>query len=257
MDATVEFKYAAAAVVLLAGIAGGAFASRLTSWKSSQWVARLANTFAGGVFLGAALMHMLPDALENFTAFFPDLDYPLFTFVAAISFFLVLLLDKGVTSSRANSGTHADSGPVYPYLLALILSIHSIITGIALGLEQHIIAAAAILIAILAHKTTAAMALGISLNRENISKQRSRNLMWMFYVTTPIGIVFGTWWSGLLQGPSGIIAEAIFDALAAGTFFYIAVVDILVEEFKGPRLGWLFLSAILGFSIMAVVAIWS
>lgn len=256
MDATIEMKYAAAVVVVLAGIAGGAFANRLTRWKSSQWVASLANTFAGGVFLGAALMHMLPDARDNFAAYFPDMDYPHYTFVAAISFFLVLLLDKGV-ASRTESGSRGDSGPVYPYLLALVLSIHSIITGIALGLERHIIAAAAILLAILAHKTTAAMALGISLNREHISKQRSRNLMWVFYVTTPIGIVFGTWWSGLLQGPSGIIAEAIFDALAAGTFFYIAIVDILVEELKGPRLGWLFLSTILGFSIMAVVAIWA
>lgn len=251
MDATIELKYVAAAVVLLAGIAGGAFANRLTRWRSSQWIASLANTFAGGVFLGAALMHMLPDARENFAAFFPDMDYPHYTLVAAISFFLVLLLDKGVQAGRP------DSGAVYPYLLALVLAIHSIITGIALGLERHIIAAAAILLAILAHKTTAAMALGISLNREHIPERRSRNLMWMFYVTTPIGIVFGTWWSGLLQGPSGIIAEAIFDALAAGTFFYIAIVDILVEELKGPRLGWLFLSTITGFSIMALVAVWA
>ncbi len=251
MDATIEMKYVAAGVVLLAGVAGGAFANRLTRWRSSQWISRLVSTFAGGVFLGAALMHMLPDAREKFTTFFPDMQYPHYTLVAAISFFLVLLLDKGVTSSRSGSG------PVYPYLLALILSIHSVITGIAFGLEQHIVAAAAILIAILAHKTTAAMALGISLNREHIDKQRSRNLMRMFYVTTPIGILLGTWWSGLLQGPSGVIAEALFDALAAGTFFYIAVVDILVEEFKAPRLGWLFLSTILGFSIMAVIAVWS
>ena len=251
MDATIEMKYAAAVVVLLAGVAGGTFANRLTNWRSSQWIARLVNTFAGGVFLGAALMHMLPDAREKFTIFFPDMDYPLYTFVAAISFFLVLLLDRGVTTSRA------DSGPIYPYLLALILSIHSVITGIAFGLEQHIVAAAAILFAILAHKTTAAMALGISLNREHIDKRLGQNLMRMFYVTTPIGILLGAWWSGLLQGRSGIIAEAVFDALAAGTFFYIAVVDILAEEFKAPRLGWLFLSTILGFSIMAVVAVWS
>lgn len=250
MDAIIEMKYAAAVVVLLAGIAGGAFANRLTRWQSSQWVARLANTFAGGVFLGAALMHMLPDARDKFAIFFPDMQYPHYTLVAAVSFLLVLLLDKGVVLSRPNSGS------IYPYLLALILSIHSVITGIAFGLEQHFIGAVAILVAILAHKTTAAMALGISFNREHIDQQRSRNLLWMFYVTTPIGIIFGTWWSGLLQGPSGIIAAAVFDALAAGTFFYIAVVDILVEEFKAPRLGWLFLSTVLGFSIMAVIAVW-
>lgn len=251
MDATVELKYVAAVLVLLAGIAGGAFAVRLRDSESGNWAARLANAFAGGVFLGAALMHMLPDARDNFDSVLADMQYPYYTLVAALSFLLVLLLDKGVTPSRSNSGS------VYPYLLALVLSIHSVITGIALGLESHMIGATAILVAVLAHKTTAAMALGISFNRERIDERLGRNLLRMFYVMTPIGIILGTWWSGLLQGRSGIITEAVFDALAAGTFLYIAVVNILVEELKGPHLGWLFLPTVLGFSIMAVIAVWS
>jgi zinc transporter 1/2/3 len=51
--------------------------------------------------------------------------------------------------------------------------------------------------------------------------------------------------------------EGIFDAMAAGTFLYIAVVDILIDEFRSTHLGWLFLSTLFGFSIMAVVAVWS
>ena len=251
MDATIEMKYVAAVLVFLAGIAGGALAGRLGSSRSGNWAARLANAFAGGVFLGAALMHMLPDAKANFDSAWADVEYPYYTLVVALGFLLVLLLDKGVTPPRSSSGS------VYPYLLALVLSVHSVIAGIALGLETHLIGAAAILVAVLAHKTTAAMALGISFNRERIDKRLGRNLLWMFYAMTPIGILLGTWWSGVLQGRSAIITEAVFDALAAGTFLYIAVVDILVEELKGSRLRQLFLPTVLGFSLMAVIAVWS
>jgi zinc transporter 1/2/3 len=251
MNATIEMKCVAAVLVFLAGIAGGALANRLGSSKSGNWAARFANAFAGGVFLGAALMHMLPDARANFDSVFPDMQYPYYTLVAALGFLLVLLLDKGVTLPRSSSGS------VYPYLLALVLSVHSIITGVALGLESSLIGATAILIAVLAHKSTAAMALGISFNREHIDTQFSRNLLWMFYTTTPIGILLGTWWSVFLEGRTAILTEALFDALAAGTFLYIAVVDILVEELKGSHLRRLFLPTLLGFTVMAVIAVWA
>jgi len=64
------------------------------------------------------------------------------------------------------------------------------------------------------------MALGISLNRERIDQRRSRNLLWMFYVTTPIGILLGTWWSGLLEDRNAIILEAVFDARSRNVFLH-------------------------------------
>ena len=62
----IEIKLGAAVAVFLAGLVGGLFATRLTQSKSQEALTGLANTFAGGVFLGAALMHMLPDAREKF-----------------------------------------------------------------------------------------------------------------------------------------------------------------------------------------------
>ncbi|MCH8347754.1 MAG: ZIP family metal transporter [Proteobacteria bacterium] len=80
----------------------------------------------------------------------------------------------------------------------------------------------------------------------------------MFYTTTPVGILLGTWWAALLEGPAEAKFEGIFDALAAGTFFYIAVMDILSEEFKGATQRWArYAMAVLGFSVMAIVAIWT
>jgi hypothetical protein len=46
--------------------------------------------------------------------------------------------------------------------------------------------------------------------------------------------------------------------MAAGTFFYIAVMDLLAEEFAAKTSHWMrYLMTVLGFSIMALVAIWT
>ena len=254
-----EIKLGAAVAIFLAGLVGGFFAIRLTQSKSREALTGLANTFAGGVFLGAALMHMLPDARAKFEELAIEAEYPLFALTAAAGFLFVLMLDKVIVPAGPRvSGELAGRGAIYPYLLMLTLSIHSVITGIALGLEDHIVSAAAIILAVLAHKSTAAMALAISFNRESIPQNRTRNLLWMFYLMTPLGVVMGTFWSTLLEGWEEALFEGIFDALAAGTFLYIAIVDILTEEFLSGHHRWsLFIATILGFAIMALVAVWT
>ncbi len=209
----------------------------------------------GGVFLGAAFLHMLPDAIENFKSFSEDFDYPVFALVVSAGFLLVLLLDKVIPQMFSGE---KEKGAIYPYILMLTLSVHSIITGMALGLETHLVSAAAILFAVLAHKSTASMALAISFKTGGAPKARSRNLLWMFYTTTPIGIIVGTWWAASIQGTGEEHFEAIFDGLAAGTFFYIGVMDILAEEFDGKHNHkQTFIMATLGFAVMAIVAIWT
>jgi len=259
-----EFKLIAALLVLLAGVGGGYFAIRMSASKWAASFTALANTFAGGVFLGAAFLHMLPDAIEKFETFDADADYPLYALIAAAGFLVVLLLDKVVVSDDivSDDDVNQAKGAIYPYILMMTLSIHSIITGIALGLEDHTIGAIAILIAVLAHKSTAAMALAISFGSVNVPLPRTRKLLGIFYTTTPLGILFGTWWAAQLSGPGEAMFEGIFDALAAGTFFYIAVMDILAEEFRakdkqGHKHGPAFVSALFGFAVMAIVAIWT
>ena len=257
MMAVTELKLIAAAVILFTGIAGGIFAFQLSKMKYSTLLSSLASTFAGGVFLGASLMHMLPDAIEKFSEFAPNSGYPVFALVAAGGFLMVLLLDKVLVPAGPNVASGMKSrGSIFPYLLMLTLSVHSIITGIALGLEDHLMSAVAIFLAVMAHKFTAAMALAISFSREAIELKRSRALLGVFYVMTPIGIILGTWWSSLLSGQGEAMIEGIFDALAAGTFIYISVVDILSEEFSANEARWgLFLMTVLGFAVMALVAI--
>jgi zinc transporter 1/2/3 len=156
----ISLKLIAALLVLLAGVCGGIFATRLSKGRES--LTSLANTFAGGIFLGATFLHMLPDAIEKFNTFVPDMEYPLFALVAAAGFLLVLMLDKVIVSPEKGL---SDEGAIYPYILMGTLSIHSVITGVALGLEDHVVSAVAIMLAVLAHKSTAAMALAVSFGR--------------------------------------------------------------------------------------------
>ena len=48
------------------------------------------STFSGGVFLGAFLLHMFPEVIENFDKSFPT-KYPLPFFLIGVGFFVFLL----------------------------------------------------------------------------------------------------------------------------------------------------------------------
>lgn len=147
---------------------------------------------------------------------------------------------------------------LYPYVLLLILSVHSIITGVALGTESRVLQAVVIIIAVLAHKGTAAFALGVSLLRTNMSRSRFTATIILFSSATPVGILLGMAVMSIVTGRTALIFEALFDALAAGTFLYVAVVDIIGEEFANKQSQVLKFSLVsLGLGLMAVVAIWT
>ncbi len=75
---------------------------------------------------------------------------------------------------------------------------------------------------------------------------------------TPLGILLGSLFSKLENAKSALLSEAVFDSLAAGTFIYIAVMDIINEVFEAKDNRWLhFIVMILGFVLMAVIAIWT
>ncbi len=75
---------------------------------------------------------------------------------------------------------------------------------------------------------------------------------------TPIGIFLGSALSKGFGSSTGQILEGVFDSLAAGTFLYVAVLDIIEEEFSIPGNEFLkFLSIIVGLGLMALLAVWS
>lgn len=253
------FKIIAFVAILLTGLAGGLLSVRLSASERSDRFFSLGNAFAGGIFLGAGLIHMLPDAQEGLKALASD--FPWVMLLCAAGFLLVLVLEKVIIHSHdavADSVEREAKCSLYPYILTIVLSVHSVIAGIALGTEDTIRLSIVIFIALISHKGSAAFALGVSLVRAGIHKSRLLKIVTLFCFMTPLGIVIGSIATAAMSGRTEQIVEGVFDAVAAGTFLYVAVLAIIEEEFSLPHDRWLkFFLLTFGLGVMAVLAIWA
>lgn len=259
-------------VLLWAGLiaivgAFGVFAPWLAARRAGSNAIAYGNSFAGGVLLAAGLIHLLADASDGFAAAYPKLDYPAAYAVATLAFLLVLGLERVIPRAMAG-GSKGDTpeaaafleagkrGGLTPYLLLLTLSIHSLIAGVTLGISSAA-GAGVLLIAILAHKGAAGFALGSTFREAQVPPRTRIPSLLVFVCSTPLGVILGGVAIDAFGEGSGA-AEAWFKAVAAGTFLYIATLDIVREEFfpggtnRGHRLAWAFLGA----GLMALVAIW-
>lgn len=238
---------------------GSASGGRLMSWG---------NAFSAGIFLGIGLIHMLGEAHRVWA----DLgwSYPIAYVLATAAFATSLLFEHVLLPDQAHAIVHhqghdcaeehggeTSSGGLYPYVLVVVLSLHSVLAGMALGTQDSFPNGLVIFSAIVIHKATAGLALGVSLGRSGISRDRSLKMATLFALMTPLGILAGIGLEGFLRPTSESYLDAAVLALAAGTFIYIASLDIIQDEFLRPGsrfMKWLF--ATLGLVVMAVLAIW-
>jgi len=253
-----SFKIFSVLIILSAGFLGGIAPLRLKLSKSRERHLHWGNAFSSGVFFGVGLLHMIPDAIIHYDNFDPDIKFPLILFVTGLGFIFILFLEKVVVGGHEGIGRLLGSRPIYPFMLALILSVHSLIAGSVLGLEDTLVESLAIFTAIIAHKSAAAFALGISLQRADLTTKRFLYIILFFSLMTPIGILLGAYFSTFFSSSIDAALEAIFDALAAGTFLYVAIIGIMEEVFEKSRdLLIKIFFIVLGFCLMAVLAAWT
>jgi zinc transporter 1/2/3 len=255
--------------VLAAAALGGAIPLRHRADLGGGRMLAWGNAFAAGVFLGAGLIHMLPDASSSWSSL--GWDYPMAFLLAAGGFVLMLLFEHVLPPESAHAMVHAPSTDRFTqlreqdhvgsglaaYAVLTALSVHSLLAGLALGTEPELAGALVIFLAVIAHKSTAAFALGVSLVRNRLTRARAWSLLAVFTLATPVGILVGTALGEVLEGSTSLLFEAAFLALAAGTFVYVATLDILRDEFVEPggRLTkWLLVGG--GVALMGVLAIW-
>ncbi|MAB82634.1 MAG: hypothetical protein CMJ24_04260 [Phycisphaerae bacterium] len=255
-----------AALIALMGCAG-VFSPWLAKGTGRNKAIAYGNSFAGGVLFAAGLIHLLADANDGFAAAYPGLDYPAAYAVATLAFILVLGLERVVPQALKSAGGTEDAeaaallnaagkSGLTPYLLLLTLSIHSLIAGLTLGISTSA-GAGILLIAILAHKGAAGFALGSTFRDADVKPRIRIPALLVFVGSTPLGVILGGFAIDLFgQGDGATVAW--FKAVAAGTFLYIATLDIVREEYfpggsnRGRRLLWTFLGA----GLMGLIAIW-
>ena len=83
-------KVVAALAILVMGIIGGIIPLLVARHDTSRRFMSMGNALAGGIFLGAGFMHLLPEAGEALEGL---IDYPLASLLAAVGVLVLLLID--------------------------------------------------------------------------------------------------------------------------------------------------------------------
>lgn len=251
-DHSLPIKLLSSIIIFIVAVVAGIypFIKKITSQREYGFTS--AEALAAGVFLGAGLLHMLGDSAQDFIML--RYQYPLPFLLAGVTFLWLLWLEH--LSDALQKARHANH-PMLAILAVFMLSIHSFLAGAALGLGGAPSVILMIMVAILAHKWAASFALAIHLNKSSLPLRMSLLLFGLFALMTPLGIYCGDLTTRELQ--SLPLLQPIFTALSAGTFIYLGTLhglnrSVMVKECCNLRQ---YTFVLLGFSLMAVVAIWT
>ena len=240
------------AIVLLTVFAG-IFPFRKHAKESDKpFDFRSGESFACGVFLGAGLLHMLGESSKLFHHH--GYKYPL-AFLLCGSVFLIFLwlehLGKECYQHRGKHNTY------FALIAVVMLAIHSLLSGCALGLSDELSVSAILFIAIISHKLAESFAIAVQLVKSELSYKSTLTYFILYVLMTPLGILIGTMITGSHTMSSILVPT--FTALAAGTFLYLGTLHglekcVLVKQCCNLKY---FSFVILGFVIMSIMAIYT
>jgi zinc transporter 1/2/3 len=222
---------------------------------SKQWL-DCGNAFAGGIFLGLGLIHLLPDAQSSLCATSIHSHYPLIFVVCAFSILLLRIIEESTNKLLLHK--KYNNKILTPLLLSTLLSIHSILEGAALGIQSIFSYFFVIFMAISIHKGIAAFALGTNIRKNVASQLTMFSMMILFSIMTPIGICLGSLFSKCLSGEFAHLIEAIVDATVSGTFIYIAIFQTatLNNTYPSTPSQKYLVNFSLGLILIAIMGIW-
>ena len=129
----------------------------------------------------------------------------------------------------------AEDNPLIYLSLTVVLSVHTLIAGIAMGVCTDTECIYPIFIGVAAHIWVVALALGITLHRSKVSVKMHVLISIVWSSMLPIGIISGTILTVLLPPTALLAIQGFFVSLAAGTFIYVAIVDIILQEFQDQQ----------------------
>ncbi|MBI4881078.1 MAG: ZIP family metal transporter [Planctomycetes bacterium] len=213
-------------VILLVALAGGLL-PLLVHWSDRHLHSVLA--LSTGVFLGAVFLHLLPslsavEAAEHGAAHAHG-NVLIWGFVLT-GVLAVYLIETLFFSTHEGDDVHRHTAVGYAALAGL--SIHCFTAGIgysAAALNAEL--AMPVFVSLVSHKGFEAFSLASVFLLAEFRRRRIVVLMVLFSLITPTGILVG----GLLTAQLTQEGIAIATALAAGTFLYVCLCELLPEVF--------------------------
>jgi zinc transporter ZupT len=188
---------------------------------------------ATGLFLGITFLHLLPELAAR--------DHTIrlwgFVLVGVMAVFLADVLLR--RDHDAHDDEHADEHPAHHGGHRVVgiatfvgLSLHTLGGAIAIGLGPEASELRrALVAATLTHKSAEAFSLVSVLLLGELSRRSILGLLVAYALVSPVGITIGR-----TLAQTSLLSEralGIADGLAAGTFLYVAVAELLPEVFHG------------------------
>lgn len=242
-------KISAAVLIFFISLAAGALTNKI---NPLTWRFHFAETLASGIFLGAAIFHMLPDAEQGFRMNPTLSSYPWANLTCAFSLLMLLAMEQ-LLAKKSHNNTPTSYMPI------TILSLHSLLEGTALGINVNTGEALMIFIAIIAHKGLDSFALCTHMQASKLTKKHFSILLLIFSMMTPLGIIIASSLTLLLHSYTEQLFQPIFNALGAGAFFYLASTHRINDYIHGNHelhsMHYL-LAISMGLAAMAILAIW-
>lgn len=215
-------------LILLVGLAGGLL-PLLTKWDERKLHNALA--LSTGIFLGAVFLHMLP-ALSGDGghghghagghAHAEPMTLWMFVLVGVLA---VYFLESLVFRTHDHDDLHRHRAVGYASMAGL--SIHALTTGVGLAAASVAEVAAPVFLAIIAHKAFEAFSLMSVFELARFPRKRTLTLIGLFALCTPVGL----WAGSMMFDTLGDAGLTIALALAAGTFLYVCLSELLPEVF--------------------------
>ncbi|PQM33356.1 hypothetical protein Pyn_39140 [Prunus yedoensis var. nudiflora] len=265
----------------------GTFAAGMSPYflKWNEGFLVLGTQFAGGVFLGTALMHFLSDSNKTFQSL-TEKEYPFAFMLASVGFLITMLADcvvsyvyakqegsdlevQGKDGHKGHDSGHghhpATVGSVGDSILLIVaLCFHSFFEGIAIGVAKTKAEAWKALWTVSVHKIIAAIAMGIALLRmlPNRPFLSCMAYAFMFAISSPVGVGVGITIDSTTQGATADWLFAISIGLACGVFIYVSINHLLSKGYTAQKAvsvdkpHYKFLAVLFGIGVISVAMFW-
>jgi zinc transporter ZupT len=246
--------------VALVALAGGAL-PLLVRWTDRHLHTALA--MSTGIFLGAVFLHVLPALSEmslsssaappQAAGAHPGVDLshvhggdPWLWLCVLAGVLAVYLIESLVLRTHDHDEAHQHRAVSLAALVGL--GVHALTAGIGYAAAQsHTHVGGALLFAILAHKGFEAFSLTTVFQ---LAGAERKSILWMvlgFAALTPLGMLLGH----SISAHMGDLGMGIMTALAAGTFLFVCLCELLPEVFHHREDSWLRITLlVLGIAMM-------